>query len=181
MRYKPKFCCECREPIERDKRTLFSSRRFCQLCETDYQLEDWIPRAVVAAGILFGIFGLGTFLQKPEKPLNVVAGNSTNANKSQVNSQVSLDANAKSFAKTQNANFAVEQPASKLPTAAPKQELKAQKVENQPTASPETIYFCGAETKKGTPCTRRVRGGGRCWQHAGRAAILSPQKLVASR
>lgn len=25
--------------------------------------------------------------------------------------------------------------------------------------------YCGALTKKGTPCRRKVNGGGRCWQH----------------
>jgi len=45
----------------------------------------------------------------------------------------------------------------------------------------ETVYFCGAPTKKGTPCSRRVRGGGRCWQHQGQNAMLPPEKLTASR
>lgn len=27
--------------------------------------------------------------------------------------------------------------------------------------------MCGARTKKGTSCQRRVSGGGRCWQHGG--------------
>ncbi|MFL6469071.1 MAG: DUF5763 domain-containing protein [Pyrinomonadaceae bacterium] len=34
------------------------------------------------------------------------------------------------------------------------------------TTSDETVYFCGAITKKGTPCTRRVKTKGFCWQHA---------------
>ena len=48
-------------------------------------------------------------------------------------------------------------------------------------AASETVYFCGAQTKKGTPCTRRVKGGGRCWQHQGQPAMLPPEKLIASR
>jgi hypothetical protein len=41
------------------------------------------------------------------------------------------------------------------------------------------VAICGARTKKGTPCQRRVRGGvGRCWQHRGKPAILPPSKLV---
>ena len=36
----------------------------------------------------------------------------------------------------------------------------------------EAVYFCGAATKKGTPCSRRVkRPGERCWQHAGMPAM----------
>jgi hypothetical protein len=31
----------------------------------------------------------------------------------------------------------------------------------------EDVYICGRETKKGTPCSRRVHGPVRCWQHKG--------------
>jgi hypothetical protein len=181
MPYKPKFCCECGEPIERINWTLLTSRRFCQLCATDFKLDDLIPKATVGIAILFGIFGLGTFLKKAEKPLNLASGNSTNVNKSVVNTQVSFAANAQSFAKIQETNLAVAPSLLKPPIAPAKQDLKTQKVENQANAAQETIYFCGAETKKGTPCTRRVKGGGRCWQHVGKAAMLPSEKLVASR
>ena len=48
----------------------------------------------------------------------------------------------------------------------------------RPTDPEEVVYVCGARTKKGTPCQRRVRGPGRCWQHRGMPAILPPSKLV---
>jgi hypothetical protein len=48
----------------------------------------------------------------------------------------------------------------------------------RPTDPSEVVYVCGARTKKGTPCSRRVRGPGRCWQHRGMPAILPPSKLV---
>ena len=48
----------------------------------------------------------------------------------------------------------------------------------RPTELDEVVYICGARTKKGTPCQRRVRGPGRCWQHRGMPAILPPSKLV---
>ncbi|HEU4509799.1 MAG TPA: hypothetical protein VFR78_16300 [Pyrinomonadaceae bacterium] len=31
----------------------------------------------------------------------------------------------------------------------------------------EKVYTCGARTKKGKPCSRRVKQPGRCWQHKG--------------
>ena len=37
---------------------------------------------------------------------------------------------------------------------------------SQPESSTEAVYYCGAMTRKGTPCTRRVKTPGRCWQHA---------------
>jgi hypothetical protein len=42
----------------------------------------------------------------------------------------------------------------------------------------EKTYICGARTKKGTPCSRRVHGPVRCWQHKGAQAMLPLEKLV---
>ena len=42
----------------------------------------------------------------------------------------------------------------------------------------EQTYLCGARTKKGTPCSRRVHGPVRCWQHKGAAAMLPQEKLL---
>ncbi|HET9711088.1 MAG TPA: hypothetical protein VFP64_04375 [Pyrinomonadaceae bacterium] len=50
-----------------------------------------------------------------------------------------------------------------------------------PAQSPVTVeqtYTCGARTKKGTPCSRRVHGPVRCWQHKGAPAMLAQEKLV---
>lgn len=47
----------------------------------------------------------------------------------------------------------------------------------RPTEAAEIVSVCGARTKKGTPCSRRVRGTGRCWQHRGKGAILPASKL----
>lgn len=45
-------------------------------------------------------------------------------------------------------------------------------------SSSEDVYICGARTKKGTPCSRRVHGPVRCWQHKGMPAMLPPEKLL---
>lgn len=42
----------------------------------------------------------------------------------------------------------------------------------------EQIYICGARTKKGTPCSRRVHGPVRCWQHKGMPAMMAQEKLL---
>jgi hypothetical protein len=49
---------------------------------------------------------------------------------------------------------------------------------SQPPSTTEQIYVCGARTKKGKPCSRRVHGPVRCWQHKGLPAILPPEKLM---
>jgi hypothetical protein len=47
------------------------------------------------------------------------------------------------------------------------------------TAPDETVYLCGARTKKGTPCKRRVHVlGDRCYQHKGMPAMVPLEKLV---
>ena len=55
-------------------------------------------------------------------------------------------------------------------------------VENpeQPSAPivADDVYLCGARTKKGTPCSRRVHGPVRCWQHKGAKAMLPDEKLI---
>jgi hypothetical protein len=40
------------------------------------------------------------------------------------------------------------------------------------------VYICGARTKKGTPCSRRVHGPVRCWQHKGMPAMLPQERLI---
>jgi len=41
----------------------------------------------------------------------------------------------------------------------------------EPEPSPD-LTWCGARTRKGTPCRRRVQPGERCHQHLGRPSIL---------
>ncbi|HEY6802093.1 MAG TPA: hypothetical protein VI306_00820 [Pyrinomonadaceae bacterium] len=49
--------------------------------------------------------------------------------------------------------------------------------ENQPSTLVDDAYICGARTKKGTPCSRRVHGPVRCWQHKGLPAMVPLEKL----
>lgn len=150
MFYKPKFCSDCGEKVERADWKPWSSRRFCDVCEADRPLRDWLPRMVFAAGIVSGIFGLGAYLQKPEKPLNIVR------------------------------TVQAENPAAKTADpAAPSTQGSlniTNRQENLPAetqnAADETVTYCGAVTKKGVPCKRLVRGGGRCWQHSGKPRVV---------
>jgi hypothetical protein len=52
--------------------------------------------------------------------------------------------------------------------------------DGRPTsADDEATYICGARTKKGAPCRRRVHvPGERCYQHKGRTAMVALEKLV---
>lgn len=57
---------------------------------------------------------------------------------------------------------------------------------SSPNPAPQTAatddapaHICGARTRKGTPCRRRVHvAGERCYQHKGRTAMVALDKLV---
>ena len=175
MPYKPNFCCQCGVKIERVDWNLTTSRRFCDLCDTDLKFYDWLPRAVFIGGVFLAIFGFGSFWAKSAKTLNSVplqvVGNSRNVIPETV--------------KPVNANLQIvqEKSVSNQQPPTPQQNIapKIKTVLSSPVQTPEVAYFCGAQTKKGTPCSRRVKGGGRCWQHSGQPAMLPPEKLVANR
>jgi hypothetical protein len=51
--------------------------------------------------------------------------------------------------------------------------------ESNAAATDDTVYICGARTKKGSPCRRRVHAAGeRCYQHKGMPAMVSLEKLT---
>ena len=178
MFYKPKFCCNCGEKIERAVTSFTDSGRFCDVCKHDFVLPRMLPKVFVALMAVFGIFGIGSSWRGGEKPLNVSTGQFaakppvTGKNPVNQPSQVSSNSNP---AQTGNVQT---NPAQKpnLTTKPP-----AKQPDPAPVVAGEAVYFCGAETKKGTPCSRRVKGGGRCWQHKGLNAMLPAEKLIASQ
>jgi hypothetical protein len=186
MFYKPTYCCHCGEKIDRAKWGIQDSRRFCESCASEFGLKEWIPRVIVFIGILGALFGFGALLRKTEKPLSVTNSPplvSTNAAHNQKNQQFSANPNVQNSAPFPNAANNAESQAKKQISLDPNQtqNLRLQSSRNPQNASPEAVYYCGARTKKGTPCSRRVKGGGRCWQHAGQAALLAPEKLLISQ
>ena len=180
MPYKPKHCCQCGEKIDRVDWKPWTSRRFCPLCETELGVYDWIPRILVGAGLLFGLFGIGSYFQKPEKQLNIAPnyfseiGRKSDAAHQKTIAQIQTDGGVQSL--TQASNSAARP---KLPTATLKSDLKSKQPDPQTGELQEKVYFCGAPTKKGTMCSRRMKKGGRCWQHEGQAALMPQEKLIA--
>ncbi len=187
MLYKPKFCCDCGDKIERVDSSFLASRRFCDVCETQYKIYDKIPLLIIGVGLFFAIVGFGFYLQKPESAgtdiRHQIAASPAQANKNLTNQAgsppISTNQSVQETTKIQENNSA-SQLQTKPQIASLKQNLPpAKQLENNLTTARETIYFCGAETKKGTPCSRRVKTRGRCWQHAGQPAMLPPEKLIA--
>jgi hypothetical protein len=186
MLYKPNFCCQCGEAIERIEWKLWNSRRFCENCEKEFRSADWLPRMASGIMILGGLFGIGSFLKGTEKPLNGTANQLavSSANNPQ-NTKIGQTA-----ADSKEPNPAVSQTLGASVVVSPNREMATPKIPFsaqspiQPVVAnqkEEPVTFCGAQTKKGTPCTRKVKGEGRCWQHTGLPAMLPKEKLIVSQ
>lgn len=166
--YKPNFCAECGEKIERQSWHFWTSRSFCENCETVFRASRVVPVALLGIALFFtGIF-FGQAGQRPQKPLAVTTpGAAALAEKPQT-------AIPKQFAGSNQP----AQPQTSIEPPPPKNTPPANTV--KPAASDsgrteqarEAVYHCGARTQKGTPCSRRVKTPGRCWQHAGKPSML---------
>jgi len=180
MPYKPKHCCQCGDKIDRIDWKPWTSRRFCELCETEFGIYEWLSRGLFGVGLLLGLFGIGSYLQKDDKPLNVaskqIAGGVPNSKSAVVEqataSKVSTNNVVQTLAQSSNSDAQMK---SQVGTKVA--DPKTKRIESSSNEPSEEIYFCGAATKKGTICSHRVKGGGRCWQHVGQAAKLPPHKL----
>lgn len=158
MLYRPNFCCNCGEKIERVDWHLTVSRRFCDTCSLENRRHDYIPRVAVAAGALALMFGLG----------NLWGGSGS----AEVRSSGVSPATLKSAVQVQGSKEpppVIERPVTSanqnegmvMPPPADIVSAEQKRV--------ETRFFCGALTKKGTPCSRKVKArGARCYQHEGR-------------
>lgn len=169
MLYRPNFCCHCGEKISRAKWTPLTSRRFCDFCAVEQKQHDLLPRAAALVALLVGAAGLTTYFGSgtapprpssaavateprriaPEKPTSKPTSETGSGNSSSAISEVASVSTANDNA-----------PKSKQlgPTA---------------NSSTDQVYHCGSMTKKGTPCTRRVKSPGRCWQHLGQPGMSS--------
>ena len=155
MLYRPNFCCNCGEKIERVEWNLLTSRRFCIVCSTENRVHDVLPRAVIAAGALALMFGFGS-LWTGSARIEPVPTEST----------VGVRSSVPPAAPVQKVDR-VNEPrieASSLPGAQTSEPTFGAATDNG-----DQRHFCGALTKKGTPCSRKVKGKGvRCFQHEGR-------------
>ena len=181
MFYKPRYCCNCGEKIERVSSSLTDSRRFCDVCKHDFVLHRSVPVIFVALMTIFGVFGLGSYWRNTEKTpsrsTRQIPAAPSETGKNPVNNASLISSNSNAPTATRPANAQINAPSAANLTTEP----RAKPTVSSSASTEETVYFCGAPTKKGTPCSRRVRGGGRCWQHRGQEALLPPEKLAISR
>ena len=175
MLYRPKFCANCGEKIDRVDWGILTSRRFCQVCESEYKGQDLIPRFVVGAGILIGIFGIGGFLNSGRYASNSPVREPRRFLETN-RPEASVRAASPGNADAANSAAVLRQPETKTEPQTPQMQSNIRPAQSKPEAI-EQYYYCGAETKKGTPCSRRVKGNTRCYQHVGMPAMVGSEKL----
>jgi hypothetical protein len=173
MFHRPNFCCSCGEKIERIEWHIWTSRRYCELCETETRLDELLPRTFCVFLLVFGLFGAGSLIGS--------SGDVPDLAHSPVRMARQRAQQIASTAGPLDAGVRPGQVSEPPPVApartSPAPEGSEMLVREQAPEVEERYYFCGAATKKGTACTRKVKGGGRCWQHKGREAILPEREL----
>jgi hypothetical protein len=152
--YRPNFCVECGERMMRQGWRAWLNSRFCVDCTSRLGRIGWVKPTVMIALVAVSAFAAGRFWRPPAPPLIV--------------------------------QRAANSPLSDLPAGLTEAATTNTRKEN-PATNPsvngsrvdEPGYICGARTKKGTPCHRRVHvPGERCFQHKGLPAMVSLEKLV---
>jgi hypothetical protein len=173
MLYRPKYCCECGEEIHRENWGLFTSRRLCEYCESQSGASELIRKAMVPVALVSILLGVGSWFKNSGKTITVSrASNNTarsladvsgvSGTKEQKPAQVlgtrDLDGVSADEQQTPDPTLA-KQGSSDVPG----QEF----AKRSPNMVAEPMYTCGARTRKGSPCSRKVKGDERCWQHTG--------------
>ena len=146
--YRPNFCSECGNKIVRLRWFVWTSRRFCAKCSRTFARTHWLRPALSVLVFFLAAFLLGRGCRRAPPPLIIERAVSSSA----------------ASATAPGANSSTTAGASNSTTV-------------QPTPTPDDLYCCGARTKKRTPCSRRVHGPVRCWQHKGVPAMLPQEKL----
>ncbi|MEO6333754.1 MAG: hypothetical protein ABIO91_02105 [Pyrinomonadaceae bacterium] len=173
MFYHPHFCCHCGEKVVRARWTLLTSRRFCDFCSIEQKQHDLIPRAAAVVLLLFGAAGFTAYLSGGNGGKSAPgAGASRAVTIRGANTPANHDRetpNAGLLNVPANRDVNATPPPANLPPAGTERRAA------QRNSSTEPAYYCGAMTKKGTACTRRVKAPGRCWQHQGQPAVSGVQ------
>jgi hypothetical protein len=152
--YRPNFCAECGTKLLRLRWHFWTSRRFCNDCARRLRKARFIPAFFAALALITAGY-VGGRARRPAPPPLIIERRS-------------------------DSPLRDNEPGGPNP-----RETKAQsgvKLTEEPNSSAgsveEPVYICGARTKKGTPCSRRVHGPVRCWQHKGLPAMLPLEKLL---
>ena len=164
--YRPNFCADCGERVLRERWRAWTSRRFCPACERRHG-RAWLRPLAAGCLVAFAAFGAGRLSRPAPPPLTIE------------HRELPLPALLARQSRADGGTAAT-------PGGAPPPPQSQDPTRNgpdgtaleRPTDPLEIVSICGARTRKGTPCSRRVRGTGRCWQHRGKPAMLPAAKLI---
>lgn len=154
--YRPNFCSECGAKILRLYWHVWTSRKFCDGCSKRL-LKQRLTNSLVAGISLLSIGMITGRAGRPAPPPMIIE-RSANSPLYQQQSNGSSDQSPDTSVSGESTNSPPSQ-------------------SSQLATEDELVYICGARTKKGTPCARRVHSPVRCWQHKGSPAMLPPEKL----
>jgi hypothetical protein len=152
--YRPNFCAECGHKLLRLRWHFWTSRKFCNDCARRLRKARLLPLLIGSFSLLVAGYVIGRARRPLPPPLII----ERSANSPLTDNQPPPTGSA---------------PASTFSSgsASPGTQTALSTIE-------EPVYMCGARTKKGTPCSRRVHGPVRCWQHKGMPAMLPQAKLL---
>ena len=162
--YRPNFCCDCGSRIERSRWRFWTSRKFCSDCAPRFRKAQLFAPAIAGATLFtVGLIAGSAILRSAPPPLIVERGELP-AVSAPVMKGGSRDGETGGRERTQPGPEPAYGPDGT--------------VSERPTDPEEVVAICGARTQKGTPCQRRVRGTGRCWQHRGMPAMIPTEKRI---
>lgn len=156
--YRPNFCSECGTGITHAQWRLWTSRQFCASCAGRFGKRRVVLLLVGGLTVLAGGFVVGRY-QRPSSPPLIIQRSALSPL-----ADAPLALSARAPAALLNGTSGLDP--------------QATEASSQMAGVEEVIYTCGARTRKGTPCSRRVHAPVRCWQHKGMPAMLPQEKLL---
>jgi len=152
---RPNFCAECGERLTRRGWRALIRARFCADCSRRLGGSGWVKPIATISIVAVSAFAVGRYLRPQAPPLLIQRA---------ANSPLSdMPVNLNDSARASNHRDWIKPNAGNL----------------NPLTADDQAYICGARTKKGTPCHRRVHAAGeRCFQHKGLPSLLPLSKLV---
>ena len=152
--HRANFCVECGERLARSGWRARIGSKFCPDCARRLGTFTAFRPLILIVVFALAAFAFGRYLRPAPPPLIIQrAGNSPL-------SDAPFDLSQS--ARPNNSNV-----------------INAGNSNQTAAVANEEGYICGARTRKGTPCKRRVHvPGERCFQHKGLAAMVPAEKLV---
>jgi len=132
-----KFCSNCGEQLKAERASALSSRSYCASCAPRFRKSRLMIVAAFALCLTIG-YGIGHY-NAPRQPFYLIGTPIDSVKNGNEQSGATAQANSNESHTRGN-----EQPAA---------------------STDRTAQMCGAPTKSGKPCRRKVAGGGYCWQH----------------